>query len=568
VDSEATIADGVSSNGEATSTPRRTGRSLLARVVKSHPTSMTRRAMQGSIWTLAGYTGAQALRFCSNLVLAWLLNPAAFGLMRTTYGWMTGLQMFSDIGVAPAIIQHRRALNPNFYNTAWTMQVIRGCVLAVVGCAIAVPLSWLYNEPELASIFMVASSTAFLAGFSSTKVYLESRELRVPRVIALDVAAQLAAVTVMIPLAMQWKSAWPLVIGGVVSAATRVVLTQFALPGPVNHLHWDRESARDLHHFGRWIFVSTMFTFLGMQIDSLILPLLISFERFGVYSIGVSVVGVVLGIFEQLTNRILMPAMAHWSRSSEHQFRQVVLDSRRFILSAAAIAVGNLILLAPALFRWLYDVRYVEAGRITQLMCIGLWFSLLQRTSQASLLAAGASRAMAAANATNSIVTLTLAPLGYFVLGLEGFIGGWTLGNLTGLIVVNFALSRRGIVLFWQDIKLTLGVIAFASAGFLLHLGHKELVLQIIVPWMIETLPLSTVEFVGRNIWPLLIEIVPAGLITVVAAAIVWFSYPRSMSLRERIFGADIATADDEKASDMATAILSSSEGGAFGGKD
>jgi O-antigen/teichoic acid export membrane protein len=305
-----------------------------------------------------------------------------------------------------------------------------------------------------------------------------------------------------------------------------------------------------------------------MQTDSLLLPLLISFERFGVYSIGVSVVGVVLGIFEQLTNRVLMPAMAHWSRSSELQFRQVVLDSRRFILSAAAIAVGNLILLAPALFRWLYDVRYVEAGEITQLLCIGLWFTLLQRTSQASLLAAGASRAMAAANATNSIFTLILAPVGYFVLGLEGFIVGWTLGNFTGLIVVDLALARRGISLFWQDFKLTLGVIAFASAGYLLHLGLKELILQIILPWMFETLPLSTVDFVGKYIWPFMIEIVPAAVITVIAASIVWFSYPRSMSLRERIFGADIATAEDEEASDVASAILSTSEGGVFGGNE
>jgi hypothetical protein len=161
-----------------------------------------------------------------------------------------------------------------------------------------------------------------------------------------------------------------------------------------------------------------------------------------------------------------------------------------------------------------------------------------------------------------------LAPLGYFILGLDGFIVGWTLGNFTGLIVVNVSLARRGIVLLWQDIKLTLGVIAFASAGFLLHFGLKELILQVILPWMFETLPLSMVNFVGIYIWPFMIEIVPAVVITVAASAIVWFSYPRSMSLRERIFGVDIATAEDEEASEVASAILSSSEGGVFGGNE
>jgi hypothetical protein len=40
------------------------------------------------------------------------------------------------------------------------------------------------------------------------------------------------------------------------------------------------------------------------------------------------------------------------------------------------------------------------------------------------------------------------------------------------------------------------------------------------------------------------------------------------MSLRERIFGADIATAEDEEASDVASAILSTSEGGVFGSNE
>jgi len=40
-----------------------------------------KRALQGSVWTLFGYGGAQVLRLGSNLVLAHLLFPSAFGVM-------------------------------------------------------------------------------------------------------------------------------------------------------------------------------------------------------------------------------------------------------------------------------------------------------------------------------------------------------------------------------------------------------------------------------------------------------------------------------------------------------
>jgi len=37
-----------------------------------------------------------------------------------------GLQMFSDVGIGPSIIQNKRGEPPHFYNTAWTIQVFRG----------------------------------------------------------------------------------------------------------------------------------------------------------------------------------------------------------------------------------------------------------------------------------------------------------------------------------------------------------------------------------------------------------------------------------------------------------
>ena len=66
---------------------------------------------------------------------------------------------------------------------------------------------------------------------------------------------------------------------------------------------------------------------------------------------------------------------------------------------------------------------------MTQLLGCGLWFTLLQRTSEACLLATDKSRALAQANAANFLVTLVAAPIGFYWFGIAGFIGGWTLGN-------------------------------------------------------------------------------------------------------------------------------------------
>ncbi len=541
-----TIADDAAANGRPPGTAPSPSRARFDCAIADEPKSLARRAINGSVWTIFGYGGAQILRFLTNLVLTRLLFPEAFGLMRLVNVFMQGLQMFSDIGIAPAIIQHRRAGNPSFYNTAWTMQVIRGLSLFVVGCLIAYPLAHFYGDNRLLGLTMAASLTAFLAGFNSTKLVSESRELRLARVVCLDIIAQLAAVAVMVPLAWLWKSVWPLVVGAIVATVTKTILSQMALPGPRNRFRWDRESARELYRFGRWIFVSTVFTFLGMQTDSLLLGKLIDLNMLGVYSIALGVVSIVIGVFEQLTNRILMPAMAHWSRTSETEFRDGVLKSRKIILSAASIAVADLILLAPALFETLYDPRYHAAGRITQLLGFGLWFTLLQRTGQASLLAAGDSRTLAAANIANCVVTVIAAPLGFYWWGLYGFICGWTLGNFAGAAVVDWATARRGVPVVRQDFFLTCGMLAYVVVGFALRHGLRD--------------------YSGLNVPQMIVDFLPATVLTLIAGGLMVMSYPQIRSFGSGMFGSLEETPEDEEATEVVEAILGTTENVISGG--
>ena len=94
--------------------------------------SINKLAMRGAIWTFVGYGVGQSLRLGSNLILTRLLVPEMFGLMSLINVFILGLSLFSDIGVGPSIIQHKRGDEPEFYNTAWTLQVIRGGALWLI----------------------------------------------------------------------------------------------------------------------------------------------------------------------------------------------------------------------------------------------------------------------------------------------------------------------------------------------------------------------------------------------------------------------------------------------------
>ena len=240
-----------------------------------------------------------------------------------------------------------------------------------------------------------------------------------------------------------------------------------------------------------------MFTFLGLQTDKLILGRLVHLDELGVYAVAFAMTATVAGIFEQLVYRVLMPAMVHVSKVSNSRFSEIVLRSRQFILMGAAVAVADLILLAPTVFQLLYDDRYQAAAWMTQLLGCGLWFTLLQRTSEACLLATDRSRALAHANAANFLITLIAAPTGFYWFGIPGFIGGWTLGNLSAVIVLDWELIRHGVPVARQDVVKTMFLVGFVVAGRLLEHVIHPYIHDPSLSWIADVLAAIAISLVG-----------------------------------------------------------------------
>ena len=107
---------------------------MIAVMQKFRGSSLTARALRSALFTLGGFGSAQLIRLASNLILTRLLFPEAFGMMALTMVFLQGLQMFSDVGVAPAIQQSKRGDDADFLDTAWTIQVVRGLCLWLAAC--------------------------------------------------------------------------------------------------------------------------------------------------------------------------------------------------------------------------------------------------------------------------------------------------------------------------------------------------------------------------------------------------------------------------------------------------
>ncbi len=99
---------------------------------KTISTSLNSRLKSASFWVAGSHVTSQVIRLGGNLVITRLLVPEMFGVMALANTLMIGVALFSDLGIRQSIIQNNRGMDCDFLNTAWSLQILRGCLLMLM----------------------------------------------------------------------------------------------------------------------------------------------------------------------------------------------------------------------------------------------------------------------------------------------------------------------------------------------------------------------------------------------------------------------------------------------------
>lgn len=395
-----------------------------------------RKVLKGSVVTILGFGGAQVLRLGGNLVLTRILMPEAFGLMALITILLVGLKLFSDVGIGQSILRSPRGDDPEFLDTAWTLDLIRGFVLWGIACLLAWPLMRFYQIEDLGLLIIVASSSLAIAGFEPTRVDLALRHLRLERVTLFDLLSQFLALVVMIVIAWLTKSVWALVVGQVAGAVIRLIIMTKGLPGQRNRFRLERPAISELIHFGKWVFVSTIAGFVVLQGDKIILSTFLDLPMLGIYSIGYTLAALPLMVGSALVSRLMIPLYRdHLPQIAVANL--TVLRRYRFGLSAGLLTIaGLLILTAKPLIGFLYDERYQQAAGILVILSISFMPQLLSITYDQFALTVGDSRRFFILTAMRGIMLLLCLGIGASLFGLMGVIIGFGVSSLVSSALI------------------------------------------------------------------------------------------------------------------------------------
>jgi O-antigen/teichoic acid export membrane protein len=402
------------------------------------------RVMRSSVWILFGYGASQAIRLGANLILTRLLFPEAFGMMALVMVLMTGLVMFSDVGIGPSIMQSKRGDDPDFLDTAWTIQILRGIGLWLACWALAAPVARFYGEPMLADLLPVAGLSLLIGGFNPTRLETANRHLMIGRVTLIDLCTQVVSIGAMVLLAWWLRSEWALVIGIVFGAALKLAFLWALLPGTPNRLLWDRDASRELIRFGKWIFLSTVCGFLVAQGDKAILGKYVSLSSLGIYNVGYFLASFPLFLGGALAGRILIPLYRELPPGAGPENYLKIRKMRLALTGAILTLVLAMAFVGVPLIGFLYDPRFAAAGAILVALSCALIPQIIVLTYDQAALAAGDSRNFFYLMAVRATAHLACLLIGVETAGLMGAVAGQGLALVLTYPMIVWLARRHG----------------------------------------------------------------------------------------------------------------------------
>lgn len=417
--------------------------------------SLQKKAIAGSIWVLISYGGSQFLRLVANLILTRLLVPELFGLMTLANTFIIGLQLFSDISVATSIIRSDRGDDPKFLNTAWTIQIIRGCLLWIGCWIIAFPASQFYQERQFVWLIpIIGFSSCFLDGFKSISLMILSRNLEIKKESIINLSTQIITLSVMIIWAYFQPTIWALVIGNIISQIV-ILFWSFKISSIRHQITWDKKAVDEIFSFGKWIFVSTAVTFVASQSDKLMLGKFLPLEILGIYTVALAFAEIPHNIVFQISIKIIFPLMSKKSHLPLQELQEKIRKKRKWLLIFSALIISCIFCFGDWLIFFLYDERYRKAGWILPLLSLGLWPLVLSLSIDRILYVIGKPFYQTIGTFFKFIYMIILFPLaltkGSLLLGIIVI----AFNDIPTYILTNYGLWREGFLNLRQDIICT-----------------------------------------------------------------------------------------------------------------
>ncbi len=392
------------------------------------------RVVSAGIWSITFRAADRLINLARVVVLARILTPNDFGLLGIAMLSLAFVQAFSITGFGEALIQKKEDIT-SYLDTAWTVSIIRGAIIAVVLYLSAGYVAGFFDTMEAKSVIQVIGSVMLLKGFANQGIIYFQKDLEFHKLFIYDFGRTLAVFVTSVILALLWKNVWALVWGVIAGDIVATILS-YVLHPYRPRLRFDFQKAKQLYTFGRWIYLSTLLTFLSAQLDKGVIGKVIGSASLGLYQVGSTISNTATGELSQAISQVVFPAYSKLQLDLS-RLRQTFLTTWENTACLTLPLSILVLILAGGIVQVVLGPQWLPAVTAVRILAMAGFFTSLIRICGALLQAIGKPRLHMQLN----LVQIAVAGILIYPLTRLMEINGAALAMLGGaLLAIPFAL--------------------------------------------------------------------------------------------------------------------------------
>ncbi|KJS11981.1 MAG: polysaccharide biosynthesis protein [Peptococcaceae bacterium BRH_c8a] len=403
--------------------------------------------MGGLFWMLSG-TGIQSvLQLLVLAILARLLTPVDFGLVGAALVVMRFSNIFSQLGIGPAIVQ-RPNLSTTHIRTGFTITLLFGASLVALIWLLSPHIAGFFRMDGLVPVLRVIALAFFFKGLAGISESLLQRDMQFRWLAIIQVISYaLGYGAVGIILALAGFGVWSLVLAYLAQEILISVMAMIAMPHPkIPQLN--RAAFGELMYFGGGYTIARIANFIAVQGDNLVVGRWMGAAALGLYGRAYQLMAMPATLFGQTLDKVLFPAMAKVQAEPQRlstAYRRSIALIAMVVMPVSAV----MFILAPEVINVLLGDAWLGVIAPFKILAVGMLFRSSYKMSDSLARAKGA----VYRRAWRQIVYAAMVIGGAWV-GQHWGLSGVAYGVL-GALLINFVLmaqlSLQLTSLTWKD---------------------------------------------------------------------------------------------------------------------
>lgn len=375
-------------------------------------TSIKKEITIGVFWiAVAKYSGI-VISLVITAILARNIPPSAFGTMTIATILMAFLDIFTDMGIGPAIIQFKD-LSRHQINSLFMIGSATGLALSLGLFFLSPQISHFYNDPILIDVCHLISICLFFNSLNVVPNGLMLKAKRFKTIAIRTLSFQIICGSLAVFAALKGWGIYALMITPIVSSVGIFLVNFYNYPQQII-FKIDTKALKTVWSFSSFQFLFSVINYFSRNLDKLIIGKYFSMAQLGYYDKAYRLMQMPLQNITFVISPVLHPIL---SSLQDDKYELGIKNCKLLkFMSQLSFPVGILLYFcAPEIITILFGNNWQPSIPIFKILAISLPLQILLSTSGSLFQAAGRTNHLFLSGLSNTFITV----IGFLIAALQ-----------------------------------------------------------------------------------------------------------------------------------------------------